>query len=147
MKLLKIAPLVLIAALGGCESWDHLTSYVGLGGEETAPPPAERAPPPNPTPSVPAEQYRPWTPVGASETSPATPAPPAVAAPSPTQQAGAAPTPAAQPAPQSSPVAADAFCQSVAQSASKEAANQGFDADTQRTRALTAYNQCLRYGH
>ena len=77
----------------------------------------------------------------------ATAAPQTYAAPAPQTYAAAAPPAYAAPAPAEAPAAADSFCQSAAQSASQEAASQGFDAATQRNRAVTTYNQCVRYGH
>jgi len=165
MKLLKFAPLVLIAALGGCSEldWDHLTSYVGLGPDNTATPPPEQAPPADSTSTTsapPSEQSQPWTPVGAGngsapvsaapEAAPQSAAAPAAAqtsAPTATE-ASAPPAQAVASAPESSPApAANSWCQDVAKTAASDAASQGFDEPTQRHRAATAYEQCVRYGH
>ena len=57
--------------------------------------------------------------------------------------AAAAPEPSAP----ETPPGVDPWCLKIAQSATAEAASQGFDAATQRRRAETSYNQCVRYGH
>jgi hypothetical protein len=43
--------------------------------------------------------------------------------------------------------AADPWCSRIAQSASADAASQGFDAATQRHRAEVTYNQCVGFAH
>jgi hypothetical protein len=116
----------------------------------TAPPPVYAAPAPvrpapqavyaAPAPARPAPQ-----PVYAAP-APARPAPqPVYAAPVQPQTMVAAAAPESSPAETAPGV--DPWCLKVAQSATAEAASQGFDAATQRRRGETSYNQCLRYGH
>jgi len=152
MKLRKLAPLFLIAALGGCSSddWDHALYYTGIAdapaqqpaqtasGQDAAPQPAVASAPRASSPDA----AQPWTPAGTGPDS--------------TQTTTAAPpqtvvsAPQAQPRQDNSaaaPAAADSWCQEVAQSTVADASNLGFDAATQHRRAETAYNQCVRYEH
>jgi hypothetical protein len=90
MKLRDLAPLVLIAVLGGCSGadWDHAFTYVGIGGKDQQASPASAQPDASAgavdeAPLPPAEDAaatRPWTPVGAmpppSQTAMAEPVPP-----------------------------------------------------------------------
>ena len=90
MKLRDVAPLVLIAVLGGCSGadWDHAFTYVGIGGKDQQASPASERPDASAgavdaAPLPPAEDAaatRPWTPVGAmpppSQTAVAEPVPP-----------------------------------------------------------------------
>ena len=89
--------------------------------ESVPPPAAEPVPPPRPH-------------VAAS-------APPAVFTPP-----VAAPAPSAVEPPPAAPTA-DPWCSRIAKSASDEAANEGFDAATQRHRAEVTYKQCVGDGN
>ena len=104
MRLLKLAPMLLIAAaLGGCGDldWDHMTSYVGLGDDKPAAPPPEQAPANDsvPTSSAQPEQYQPWTPVGTTESKPTA----VTATPLASPQTNAVPVPQAEPVAQAAP--------------------------------------------
>jgi hypothetical protein len=104
--------------LAGCTDadWDHAFAYAGFGGDQAKPAQADTA---------------------QADVAQAN-------APQPTAPQPNAPPPNAATPPQTQAVAAapDDWCAEVARAAATEAADQGFDRQTQKNRAQTAFQQC-----